>query len=244
MSQTLEVLVQFVSILAIIIACVRFFIKIANRSIFEIILVSNNTRMWEDFVEILFAVLFLMLLQTIPVIFTDFRISNVVLGIITFIDLVTFSISFIVLFIYGIFRFFSNWIKRFSRVVNIALSINMISVFASCSLITFSFKSEILQKVEKNEFSDLVLSYLLIYISYLLVLFLYRNVYLYFNGRKQVAYKVEISDINILDSLYFIFALDNDRHVLTNYPVNRKKLSLPAYLYYPREKILYKYTKE
>ena len=79
---------------------------------------------------------------------------------------------------------------------------------------------------------------------FIMVYYMHKNIYKYFNGRKLIAYKVELVDIKLLGSLYFIFALDNERHVFSNYPVEREKLKFPVYLHYPKEQLLYKYMKE
>lgn len=244
MNQTLEVLVKLLSILAVLIAVIRLFISILNRSVLEIILTSNSTRKWEEFVEILIAVFFLTISLNLPAILVDFVISDKVLGYLVVIDLFVFVISLIIIVLYMVTYWITHKIRKFVKVVNFAIFANMFSVFFSSSLGTTLLKSDIVQIIKNNNYSELIAIFLMIYIFFVSIFYLSRNAYAYFNGINQVPYKVELIDANILNTLYFVFALDNDRHVFSNFPVSRTKMSLPAYVYYPKEKVLYKYFKE
>ncbi len=244
MNELLEILVSFVSIVATVIAGVRLLILVSHRSMLEVILASNSTRAWEEFVEILLVIFFLMISLTFPIVWLDLVMSNIVLDILALVDFAAFFISLFVLAAYAIVHFFSHKIRKFIKVVNVAIFVNMISLFVSVSFMTIAFKTEIMQKIKSHAFVELICICLSAFVCLVVLVYLYRNLFVYFNGRKQTAYKVEICDISVLNDLYFIFALDADRSVFANYPVNREKLSLPAYLYYPREKMLYKYFKD
>lgn len=244
MNQILEVLVKLLSLLAILISIIRLFISIHNRSVLEIILTSNSTRKWEEIVEILLAVFFLAISLNLPVIISDLVINENVLGYLVIIDLFVFVISLSIIMLYMVTYWITHRIKKFVKIVNIAIFANMISVFFSSSLGTILLKSNIVQLIKNNNYLELILIFLTIYIFFVSIFYLSRNAYVTFNGIKQVAYKVKLIDTNILNTLYFVFALDNDRHVFSNYPMNRTKISLPAYVYYPKEKVLYKYFKE
>lgn len=239
MEESLEVIIKILSILGIVVAFARLFIIITNRSIVEIILISNRTRMWEDFLEVIFVVLILIFSLTIPVIFVD--INNLLLGIVLLMDLVAFVVSAILLIMCCIVHFFKPISKRNIKIINVAIFINMSAIFVSCPIWTAVYKSELLNKISGNHYIQLIYIYLSLFIIFLATFYFYRKMYVYFNGKKLTFYKVELVDINILNSLFYIFSLDNDRQIFTPRPADRKNLSLPIYVFYPKEKILYKY---
>lgn len=222
MEESLELIIKIFSLLGIVVACVRLFIKINNRSIVEIILISNRTRMWEDFLEVIFVVLILIFSLTIPVIFVD--LNNLLLGIVLLIDLVAFVVSAIFLIMCCIVHFFKPISKKNIKIINVAIFINLFALFVSCPIGTAIYKSELLNKISDHQYIELIYIYLSLFIIFLASFYFYRKVYVYFNGKKLTSYKVELVDINILNSLFYIFSLDNDRQIFTPRPVDRKNV--------------------
>ena len=243
MDASLEVLIKLLSLVAIIIATIKIWIKIMNRSIIEIILASSANKQWDDFVEVLFAVLFLICSSTVPFTVLDLQISNTVMGLLIMLNLSVFVVSVLFLAICGVIYFISNRFKTLLKTINVFVSINMFSIFTSLFLGTISYRSQILAQIDSNNYSKLSLAFCIVYIFFIVAFYFYRSVHIYFNGSQNAAYKVEEIDSKEISELCFIFALDNERHIFIDRPLKRNKLKLPVYLYYPKEKVLYKYSK-
>jgi len=245
MDTTLEVIIKTASFIAIIATFVRMIISITNRSVLEIILISNTIRVWEEFVEILFVVLILLVSSSLPSLVADLVMTKQLLDLIMLIDFIIVGLSFLIIAGYWLIYLFTHRIKKCIRVINISIFTNMLSLFITSGLVTNVFQSEIIKEIKNGSIIKVISIFGLIYIFYTVLFYFYRNTYQYFNGRRQVvSYKVEISDVSKVNELYFVFALDTERQIFTTYPVNKKGLILPAYVFYPKEQKLYKYYKE
>lgn len=244
MSDSLEELVKIISIITALVACVRLIISISNRSVIEIILISKSTRAWEDFIEVLLALLFIIVSLTFPVLFLKLEMNESILGFLMVCMSILFVCSLLIIIGYSITYFFTNKIKKYVEVLKKCVLTNMISLLLICYFAIFSLKSEILIKINSKDLGDVIYGFVSLYVFLVFAFYIYRNIYAYYNGVKNVAYKVELIDSNQLKELYYIFALDTDRLIFANYPVSKKSLTLPVYLYYPKEKSLYRFSKE
>ncbi|MCM3634258.1 hypothetical protein [Paenibacillus camelliae] len=240
MSDSLEVLLKMFSVITVLLPIIRLFIIMQNRSIVEYVILPHKTREWESFLELVFLSAVIVIACTVPVLTLTFNIS---------IELITILIltnSFFILcahgcaFVFWIISLFTSKIKKYSNIINNILFTDFILHLILLTLITILYKEEILNKVIKENFNYIYLLGLVTIVIVILLFCVFRDIARYFKEKNIEGYKMEIMDVENINELYFVYSIDNDIQVFHSYALSKKQLKLPAYIFYPKEKLLYK----
>jgi hypothetical protein len=247
MSGIIEILLKVAPLITVILVLIRFNITTTNKTVIDILLTPKNTRDWEDFLESISISLILVLFLNIPSLFIDYsKVSYSLQNLLLNIDVLLLLITGFFLLVSWSLSLFGVLLK--TKLINVVIFTNLALIL----LLSF-FNSALNQKNLFNYFttkqhSKLLIVFGVIFVFYLVIFYCYRFVYKLFNKPRIPAYKIEKIPVNIVEEelkdLYFIYMFDSERHILTNYPVDRKSVSLPVYVYYPKENSLVKYKKD
>lgn len=247
MSGIIEILLKVAPLITVAFVLIKFNITSTNKTVIDILLTPKNNRDWDDFLEIISVSLILVLTIVIPSIFFDYSKMSAMSQYI----FITIDIGLII--ITGIFLVVS-WLLSLFGVLLRSKLVNFV-IITSLALILFLsfFSSALNQKYLVNffytkQYSNLLVIIGSIFIFFTLLFYIYRFIYKSFNKPISPTYKIEKIPVNLVEeelkNLYFIYMFDSERHIMTNYPVNRKSVTFPAYVYYPKENSLVKYKKD
>ncbi|MCY9658159.1 hypothetical protein P5G65_04670 [Paenibacillus chondroitinus] len=247
MSGIIEILLKVAPLITVAFVLIRFNITTTNKTVIDILLTPKNTSDWEDFLEIISVSLILVLTLNIPsLIFDSAEFSKFIQDLFILTNLGSFLLTGIVLLACWIISLFGVSIKK--RLINIIIFTNFALILIFSFLNTVLNKAYILQLFNTKQNSKLLVAVGIVYIFYIFLFYIYRFLYRLFNGPRIPAYKIEKTPVNLVEEelkdLYFIYMFDGERHIMANYPVSRKSVTFPAYVYYPKENSLVKYTKD
>ncbi|MDP5276166.1 hypothetical protein [Chengkuizengella axinellae] len=238
----------YLPLLGIAIVVIRTITSVINKTVAEIILTPINKRSWEQFLEMIFICSTLIIFIHIPNYSLDNPIYKFIDRTISPIIVLIVLITTLFLVIVYIVSIFSSIHSKLKKTTNIILVFNGLSVLVFTMLVSPITKNDFLLKYINNNLNTEIFLYLLVWIvAYYILLTVYRNIFLYFNKINPKVYKIlKIPDEEtekILAELYFVYTIDQERHILKEYPhSNRTKGSFPLYVYYPKENKLIKFT--
>jgi len=106
------------------------------------------------------------------------------------------------------------------------------------------YKEQIINKIIKDGYNFIYLIGLVTVVIVIIIFYLFIDIARYFKKKNIEGYKMEIIDVKSISELYFVYSIDSDIQVFHYNALNKKQLKLPAYIFYPKEKILYKIDKE
>ncbi|RTE08640.1 hypothetical protein [Paenibacillus whitsoniae] len=247
MSGIIEILLKVAPLITVVLVLIRFNITTTNKTLIDLLLTPKNNRDWDDFLEIISVSLILILTLNVSSLIVDYsKLSS------------TFKISLIsidgILFLISAFFLLVSWLLLLFRPqINIKL-INFVFFTNFTSLLLFSFFNTALNQkylisfYSGKQYSKLLIILGLFYVFYILIFYFYRLLYKAFNKPRVPAYKIEKIPVNqveeLLKELFFIYLLDSERHILSKFPVDRKKITLPVYVYYPKDNSLVEFKKD
>lgn len=250
--------IKIISASALLIPVFRLFYSISKKTELEIILTPKLRRIWEELIELI-GLTFIVALTLCSFSFMDMNqtVANHIKGFFDW-DIVIFFTTFVLLVISWVASEIVGLLKdskkptikkggKVSKSVTILILINYLSIAAMFFLMISYFKHHlIVQYTSRNYFylvGPCIIIYLIIFIQFQVYGYLYRL----FNYIKLAKYKMEkLEESTIeehLNQLFFIFPIDDNRYVLSEKPYTKKELKLPAYVYYPKENLLFRYIK-
>ncbi|GIP33505.1 hypothetical protein [Paenibacillus sp. J2TS4] len=233
-----------------IIGIIKFFNRVLNRNELENHVTEYDKKTWESFGEVLIICILLVLGVNVPVLLLDTNnpLFSKLAGILFFIS---FPVLIITTVTTGLISLYFNIVKFFKKeflnnLMHVIIPKIPYPLLFSLMLTNVSYS--ILHLPEKVT-SDFLVGYItVIYIIYTALILLSINTLKYIAKPSIAAVKVEaIHDAlieKVLTKLCFIYALDNERHVMSHVTVKKNELVLPAYIYYPKENRLIKYYRE
>ncbi|SHE15185.1 Uncharacterised protein [Chlamydia abortus] len=243
-----DILVSVISLLPVVtvfIGVIKFINRVLNRNELEKYITMYDKITWENNAEILLACLFMVLGVNIPVLVFDISVPAKLAEVIFICSSMLLLITVILIGLIGLpfekFKFINQNKIIHDIIPKIPFTLLLTLILANVSY-------SILHLPEKVTSNFLVGYITVIYIIYTALIFVSLNTLNFIAKPSISAIKVEaIPDAlieNVLTKLCFIYALDNERHVMSHVPVKKDELVLPAYIYYPKENRLIKYYRE
>lgn len=221
----------------------RLYITITAKTEIEIILTSNQNRRWELFLEYNFISMIFTGLVVLILLFLKAP-ADKALFYKVFICLCIAIVGFFILIIIlqGIRLLFPKK-EMLKNIVMTLIIVLYIAIFMLFSLFPIYFRSFLREKIISHDLSFLTICTLVFFCGTLL------NTYGFIKWhrfvKKPASPKIKMTPIEpseiraLLSSLYFTFTFDQDTQVYSPYPVNRAKIKLPLYVFYPKENALY-----
>ncbi|MGG1554577.1 hypothetical protein [Paenibacillus ferrarius] len=243
----IEILLKIAPLITVVLVLIRFNITTTNKTLIDLLLTPKNNRDWDDFLEIISVSLVLVFALNILNLIIDYSlVTNAIqnwLILLNFILLIVTSLFILVCWIFSLFG------KRIQlKIINIALFTNLGSIMFLSLINTTLNRKYLIDLVDTKQNSKLLIILGVLFGFYVTLFYIFRILFKAFNKPRVHAYKIEKIPVNhveeLLKELFFIYLLDSERHILSKYPVNRKDVTLPVYVYYPKENSLVKFKKD
>lgn len=245
----LKLVSEFIPVASTFIAIAYISFVIVNRTDIERILLQNSLRKWHEKLEFIIFLGILNVLFFFPFFFPSDVPTILLSWAPTLLAILSVLSTIIIIFSFVLSIFFStrkkDSVKSFMKWV-------VLIFWSSTSLLIWNvivaLKSEVFKSIKEENASDIlylfITSYILLYIIFKLSLFTLT----FYNKRKKSFYKIELIEsakINdVLSSLRLDFALDNERLVMREIAPQGRLSEQEAYIFYSKEKLLYKYSKD
>lgn len=247
MSEIIEILLKVAPLITVILVLIRFNITTTNKTVIDSLLTPKNNRDWEDFLEIISVSLILVMTLNIPSLIFDYsKMPSIIQNILIILDIILVFISGGFLLACRVLSLFGFQTK--AKLINFVLFTNF------ASLLLFSFSNTSLNQkylvgfFDTKQFSKLLIIMGVLFVFYVSLFYMYRFLYKLFNRPQIPAYKIEKIPVTLVEEelkdLFFIYMFDSERHILSKFPVDRKSVTFPVYVYYPKENSLVKYNKD
>lgn len=251
MNESLEVFLKTIPIITLFLPLLRFFIIMQNRTVVEYIILPHRTREWENFLEVVFLCFIMVLACTLPIFIVTIHIKEqlfiylfitnciLILGAHIFI-----IVCWLILWFTNRIKKYSNFIKKYSDFISIVIFVDFLLHLTLLTLFTILFKDMITKNFLGGKYINIYILVLVIIFLVIFLFYVFRDIARYFVKKNMRGYKLEIVDDKSINELYFVYSIDNDIQVFQSKAVNKKQLELPAYIFYPKEKLLYKIYQE
>lgn len=243
----IDLVIKIFSIVASLGLLLKIFLTITSKTEIEIIFTTQNTRIWESFIEKTFLSLLMTTFITVGTAVVSFQnrkiinyLGNTLLWIIL--------ISLAVLFLLKLIMYLIKKKPKPNGVMANIIFLNLFSLTLFICFININARSAYRNIYFEGDYVLLIVYFVLIFLILFSCLYIYRSLFQFIISPAPTKYRVKkiiYNNINEeLDKLYFIFMLDNERHVFSRFPTTKNKMKLPAYIYYPKENALYYYHLE
>ncbi|MDR6880385.1 hypothetical protein [Bacillus sp. 3255] len=247
MSGIIEILLKVAPLITVILVLIRFNITTTNKSVIDILLTPKNNRDWDDFLEIISVSLILVFALNILNLIIDYSVISIVVQ--NWLIILDFTFLLVTsLFILGcwVFSLFGKRIQL--KIINFVLFANLASLMLLSLLNTTLSQKYLVNLFVTKQYSNLLIILGALFVFYVFLFYIYRFLYRLFNGPRIPAYKIEKIPVILIEEelkdLFFIYMFDSERHILSKFPVDRKSVTFPVYVYYPKENSLVKYNKD
>ncbi|MCR8643406.1 hypothetical protein NV379_12160 [Paenibacillus sp. N1-5-1-14] len=248
MTGIIEILLKILPLITVIIVIIRIHLTITNKNEIDYLLTPKSTGLWEDFLDIIITTLILLFFIHVPSVTLKYSdlFSDFILNLLLIIDGIVILISGIIMLFYVVINYFKKIKKtRFINIVNFTILTGFL-ILSFC--ITNIKASYLLNLYKEKQYTLLLLIFSSIFIFYIILIYGLRGLYRLFNKPKLLSYKLEKIPANNIEEelkgLYLAYLFDSERHVMVSQPCDRKSIKLPAYVYYPKENSLVKYSRE
>jgi hypothetical protein len=228
-----------ITILGAVVVWIRLFIRTTNKTIVDMIVESRSVKLWDEFLELVLLSSVLVIMLLVPVFYMDMPL--IILTILLIVNLLFFFLSLLIVVGYWIFSFFKPVKGKF---LTICIITNYILLFIMPFILLKGEKEQLIGKITGNYIYAVIIAIALV-AFHCLLLQMYPSILRSFNKPEIKKYQVEriVEPANELGRLYFLYMLDNERHVMSE-SANLKKISeRPFYIYFPKENALIKYFK-
>jgi hypothetical protein len=239
MQEIIEKLPAIITIVGTVIVWIRLFMRTSNKTIVDMVVEPRNTSMWDKFIEIVLLSSLLVLTFLIPMLVPDF--TPMALNILMVIDLILFFASFIVILIYWV----CSWFKQVKgKILTLSVVSNYLLAFLMPFILLLLTRDQAIKELKENYLYGFIAFFGLVIFHCILITF-YPSVLRYFHKPEIKKYQLERiqSPHDILQSLYLLYMIDNERHVLSENPSINKIGDGPFFIYFPKENALIKYYK-
>ncbi|MNW44362.1 hypothetical protein D3C74_215930 [compost metagenome] len=239
MQEIIEKLPTLITVVGTIIVWVRLFIRTSNKTIVDMVVEPRNMNMWDKFIEIILLSSIMVIMFLLPMFMSE--INPRIFDVIMMVDIILYFITLIIILIYWV----CSWFKQVKgKVLNISIFTNYLLTFCMPLILICYNKSKVLNGVKENYIYGFIAFLALVAFHCILITF-YPSVLRYFNKPEIKMYKLERIQTphDILQGLYLLYMLDNERHVLSENSNIAKIGDGDFYIYYPKENALIKYFK-
>lgn len=243
----IDLLIKIFSIVASLGLLLKIFLTITNKTEIEIIFTPHNMRIWESFIERIFLSLLMTALITIGTVIVSLP-NNKYTNYFGYALLGVILISLATLFLLKPIMYLSNKKPKPNGIMANTIFFNLFCVTIFICFININTRGDYRKGFFESDYVYLISFILLNFFILFCCLYIYRSLFQYIIRPTPAKYRVKkIINNNIneeLDKLFFIFMLDSERHVFSRFPTTKNKMKLPAYIYYPKENVLYYYHVE
>ncbi|WP_179015460.1 hypothetical protein [Paenibacillus sp. 79R4] len=243
MTVLLEDVIKLFSIIAVFpvfFTFIRYCLNVFNRSIVELVILPARVRVWEDFLEKILLITILIGTSIFSTLLGNTKLSERIIScLLNWMTSILFLII-IVIFIAWILSFFITRIKEYSKVITTLIMIALMILFLYLPLIICVLKQQLISRKITISLTEIVFVTIGIIILYSVIFITALKCSNYFHRRQKRQYKIESLDVSNLSNLIFIYSLNDDVQVFYKYPEDIQKIKMPFYIFYPKEKNLYR----
>jgi len=237
--EIIEKLPALITVVGTIIVWVRLFIRTSNKTIVDMVVEPRNVNMWDKFIEIILLSSLLVIMFLLPMFISE--INPKIFDVIMMVDIILFLITLTIILICWV----CSWFKPVKgRFLTISIVTNYLLVFLMPLILICYNRNKVLNGVEENYIYGFI-AFLALVVFHCILITFYPLILRYFNKPEIKRYKLERIQTphDILQGLYLLYMLDNERHVLSENSNIAKIGDGDFYIYYPKEDALIKYFK-